>query len=66
MKILFTYVEFSKIFPKLEKLGDEIFGPVIGHPISAVIILCIHFFETEFDCANLFSIQSNVAQKVLS
>ena len=24
------------------------------------------FFETEFDCANLFSIQSNVAQKVLS
>ena len=59
MKILFTNVEFFAFKnpskpPKFEKLGDEIFGPVIGHPMSTVIILCIHFFETEFDCANLF------------
>ena len=50
MKILFTNVEFFAFKnpskpPKLDKLGDEIFGPLIGHPISAVRILWIHFFR---------------------
>ena len=72
-KFSHIWLNFSGIFclenlskrPKLEKLGDEISGPLIGHPISAVIILCIHFFETEFDRAIFFNSIKRCSKSVI-
>lgn len=68
MKILFTNVEFFAFKnpskpPKLDKLGDEIFGPLIGHPISAVRILWIHFFRNWIWSRHFFQFNQTLLKK---